>query len=151
MNLSWDDLLKSTLALLVGAGGMGGLWRYLSSRRSRSQDQASVTTAQALFADALTAQATTFMDGLQRVIDRHEKTIKELEERVDELERDNRRCHNENNQLRQMLASLMRLLRAAGIDLPPDLSVAAIIETETPEGSITALTTVTKRRRGKTQ
>lgn len=145
MTLTWDDILKSTLALLVGAGGVGGIWTWLSNR---PKGKADIATSQAAFANALNSQATAFIAGLQEMIGHHERTIDDLKERLEEVERDNRRCHNENNQLRQMLASLMRLLRAAGIDLPADLSVAAIIETETPEGSITALTGVSRRKRG---
>jgi hypothetical protein len=138
MGLSWEDILKSAVTLLFGGAGVGAggaalvtvMRAWLRNRPNFASGQASIQAAQATFQEALTAQATAFMTSMREVVADQRGTIDDLERRLSEQEDEARKCHSENRNLRQLISSLIRLLRKAGIDIPKDLAVTAILELE---------------------
>lgn len=143
--LTPDQLGNALGAALTGGGLTGvGFWawlRWVSGRRAGVSDGlAAISNSQAAFQAALSEQAGAFTATLLKLTQDQQAEIAQLESRVLGLEDDNRRCHGENRQLRQMLEGLVRQLQAAGIDIPDGLRVSAILQTETADGAITAFT-----------
>lgn len=115
------------------------MWQWLTGR---AQAKVALVANQAAFQKALSDQAAAFTTSLLEMINLEREEVADLKARIQGLERDNLRCHNENRQLRQMIDSLLRLLRNAGIDVPEGMTVAAILETETDDQAVTGLTAI---------
>lgn len=110
--------------IVVAVFGGGGLWVYLSDRRKSAEAApAAILASQAAFQLALNTQSEAFITA-QRL------TIKGLEDRIDELERDNARCRGEAAELQARISGLERILREAGIAIPkrPPANSLTVIE-----------------------
>jgi hypothetical protein len=146
--------------LISSAGGAGaGALVALSIRevfawlRARPKGAASVIEAQAAYQNALNEQVKAFTasilamaNDLREDIARLENEVFDLQKAKRKLEDENLHCRGENRQLRAILAGLTRHLRKAGIDIPLDLQVTALLEVGTEDGGVTAITPLEMRK-----
>lgn len=135
--------IASACAGSLGLGG--GFWVWLASR---PRGRADIQTSQAAFQTALNSQVEAFTASLMELTERQRATIAKLESRVADLEDDKLRAHGVSRELRQIIRSLVHRLKAAGIDLPDDLDVAAILETD--DDGVSTMEAVSFRSRPKT-
>lgn len=135
---------------LFGVGGLltaavTGFFLWRSTRPSRAKDNADLMTGAAAFQAAMNAAAQAVMAELRAEIDA-------LRQRVDELEEENEVCRREaealrqgGRQMEQKIASLMRVLRQGGIDLPEGPLAGAVVELT--DDTVTVLTPRRRARR----
>lgn len=147
------DLVTSAAPAGVGALLALGIREVFAWMRDRPRGAAGLLDAQAGYQKALNEQAKAFTASILAMAQDLREDIARLENEVFDLKASNRaledenaRCRGENRQLRTILASLTRHLRKAGIDIPADLQVTALIETESEDGVVTSLAPLEMKR-----
>ncbi len=116
--VDWTPIINSA----IGAVGGGGVVGALAWLREKERAKSHTVTARLSVPSQMVGEAAEFQKFLNEHSERFTASLSQRIETMDgeiqDLKRENLRCRNEANQLRQHVESLETVLRRQGIDIP---------------------------------